>query len=257
MRRYIQQYGKERTGTNYLKALLGRNFTDFVLFDNRLGSKHEPYRTAEQWMRERGVVDRQAFERLLQEDEYWRTRNVPTSDPFEWVHQPVSYEELLALCNGSATLHYVINIKDPYAYAVSVNRWNRSGLRRFHQPPSTDPLDLSLVTSQCALFNCAYRSYRRLIEDGRAVLARYEDLLADCRPVLREIQERFHLEPAGSQLQDISETVAPSIGISQSPFYKSYYVTREYMRALPVAARQAIRGAIDWDLMSDYGYLPE
>lgn len=193
MRRYIQQYGKERTGTSYLKALLGRNFTDFVLFDNRLGSKYEPYLTVEQWMSERGVVVRPAFESLLQEDKYWRARNVPNSDPFEWVHQPVSYEELLALRDGREMLHYVINIKDPYAFAVSANRWYRSGLRMFHQPPSIERLDLGLVMNQCESFNCAYRSYWPLIEDGRAVLARSEDLLVDCRPTLREIQARFHL----------------------------------------------------------------
>jgi hypothetical protein len=37
------------------------------------------------------------------------------------VHQPVSYEELLALRDGREMLHYVINIKDPYAFAVSAN----------------------------------------------------------------------------------------------------------------------------------------
>jgi hypothetical protein len=63
----------------------------------------------------------------------------------------------------------------------------------FHQPPSIERLDLGLVMNQCESFNCAYRSYWPLIEDGRAVLARSEDLLVDCRPTLREIQARFHL----------------------------------------------------------------
>ena len=50
MKVYIQQYGKERTGTNYLKALIARNFDDIVLFDNRLGSKHAPFKDVSTWL---------------------------------------------------------------------------------------------------------------------------------------------------------------------------------------------------------------
>jgi hypothetical protein len=257
MRTYIQQYGKERTGTNYLKALLATNFTDIVLFDNRLGSKHEHFRTVGAWMEGRAIFSQERFEDLLRTDEYWRRRNIPTLDPFRWVHQPVEYEELLSLRDGLLNLHYVVSIKSPYAFAISINRWKRSQLRRFHECPSVDPLDLPYVLEQCAEFNRVYRSYWPLIETGKAVLARYEDLLTDYSAILRQMQDKFGLTAKHPEFLNISSIVAPTIGISQLPFYKSYYEDRLYLAALSKEARAAICNAIDWDLMRYYCYHPD
>jgi len=38
--RYFKQYGCKRTGTNYLKALLERNFSDVMVLMHTLGGKH-------------------------------------------------------------------------------------------------------------------------------------------------------------------------------------------------------------------------
>jgi hypothetical protein len=254
LRVYVQQYGKERTGTNYTKALLGRNFSNVVLFDNRLGSKHDPHQEVRAWMERGAITSRAAFELLLRTDEYWRRRDTPSDDPFEWVHQPVTYEELLALAEGSTPLHYIINIKNPYAYAISVNRWRRSGLHRYQEPPGVVALHPELVRRECEAFNEAYRSYVPLIDSGRGLLARYEDLLVNALPIVGLIRDRFGLLPKHAELTDVSEVVAPSIGVSNAPFYKSYYLNQEYLSELSKPMIDVIDSAIDWDLMGYFGY---
>lgn len=257
MKTYVQQYGKERTGTNYVKALLGRNFKDFVLFDNRLGSKHEEFQSVAAWMEKNRIRDRSAFERLLTRNHYWRSRNVPNSDPFEGVHQPVSYEELLALRDGTLPLYYVVSIKNPYAFAVSVSRWRKCELRRFEEPPSVETFRLKPALAELSRFNDVYRSYWGLIQSGRAILARHEDLLSDYSSFLTEVQTRLRLTSLCPAFQDISETVAPLVGVSAVRFYREFYLQKEFITALSRAAIEAITRAIDWDVMRLYGYEPE
>ena len=50
------------------------------------------------------------------------------------------------------------------------------------------------------------------------------------------------------------ETGAPNIGVSTSPFYRSFYTEFEYMAALTEQQREAINRAIDWDLMQQSGW---
>jgi hypothetical protein len=254
MKVYIQQYGKERTGTNYLKALIARNFDDIVLFDNRLGSKHEPFKDVSTWLRENRIDSRQAYDRLLCTDRYWKARSVPSTDPFAWVHQPVSYEELLGLSDGSLPLRYVVQIKNPLAYAVSVNRFARTGPGASGRPPSPVPLNPGLILKKCVEFNAAYRSYWPLIARGRAVLVRYEDLLEDAIRVLRRLQDQLGLTSKHAVLEDVTTVVAPNLGISTEPFYRSYYANEEYRLALPEVLRESIARVIDWELMQRYGY---
>ena len=253
MKTYIQQFGKQRTGTNYLKALLARNFTDIVLFDNRLGSKHKPFQPVAEWIRERGIDRLEAFHELLRSDSYWRKRNRATTDPFEWVHQPVTYQELLGLSGGACPLHYLISIKNPYAFAVSANRWFRPGFRNFTEPPRAEFLDPLVIVPQCHEFNAAYASYLPLLESGRGLLVRYEELLTDACGILRRIQESFRLG-APASFEDVCQTVTPGSGVSQSPFYRLFYLEKQYMKALSSELLDLIDAAIDWDLMRRYGY---
>ncbi len=254
MKVYIQQYGKERTGTNYLKALLAKNFDNIVLFDNRLGSKHEPFRAVSRWLRENRIDSLEAFEHLLRTDPTWKTRNTPSTDPFRWVHQPVSYEELVDLGNGSIPLRYIVQIKNPFAWAVSISRFARQGPGVSEQPLSVVPLNPLFITRQCLAFNAAYRSYWPLIESGRAELVRYEDLLEDAIPVLQLLGDRFCLSPRQEAFADVTTIVAPNTGVSTVPFDRSHYLDQDYRRALPAIARMAIARIIDWKLMRRYGY---
>ena len=254
MKVYIQQYGKERTGTNYLKALIARNFDDIVLFDNRLGSKHAPFKDVSTWLRENRIDSRRAFDDLLRADPCWKARSTPSTDPFRWVHQPVSYEELVGLGDGSLPLRYVVQVKNPFAYAVSVNRYARTGPGDFERPPSTVPLNPGLILKKCVEFNAAYRSYWPLIACGRAVLVRYEDLLEDPIRILRRLRDQFGLAPKHAALEDVTTLVAPNVGISTEPFYRSCYLNEEYRLALPAVLRESIARLIDWELMYRYGY---
>ena len=252
-RAYIQQYGTERSGTNYLKALVGRNFANVVLFDNRLGSKHDPFQEVSEWMRDNGIDSRAAFENLLSTDKCWRKRSKATRDPFEWVHQPIAYKELLGLAEGSLDLHYVVQIKHPLAFAVSINRWRLPGRGPLTNPPSVEPWDVRVTHKRCIRFNMVYRSYRPLVESGRAILVRYEDLLDDPIPILRRMQKRFALVAKKPALENVTETVMPR-GASDQPFYRDYYENEEYLEAMPKGLRDSLTALMDWDLMALYGY---
>lgn len=256
LNRYLQQYGKERTGTNVLKALLATNFVDFVLFDNRLGSKHEAFRDVRTWMEERGIRRRSDFDELLVTDKYWRLRNIPSEDLFEGVHKPVTYEELRGLRDGTLPLAYLISIKDPYAYAVSINRWVRHGVSQFQDPPNTIVPDADLTRRKCLAFNSAYASYWPLIESGKGMLVRYEELLEDAIGVMSRVQETFGLTARTEALVNVSTTVAPTVGISSASFYSSFYRDREYLTVLDSGSLKAVTETIDWELMRRFGYFP-
>jgi hypothetical protein len=90
----------------------GGKLRRFCVFDNRLGSKHQAFREVRMWIEERGIRTRQDFDELVRTDYHWQRRNIPVDGPFEWVHQPVTYEELVALEEGTLPLDYLINIKD-------------------------------------------------------------------------------------------------------------------------------------------------
>jgi hypothetical protein len=254
MKAFVQQYGKERTGTNYLKALLNLNFDNIVLFDNRLGSKHEPHREVSQWMRDRGIRDIADFKLLVETDRYWRARNVPTADAFERIHQPVSFDELVGLATGQISMRYLISIKDPYASIVSVTRWWARGQTDLTQPPDRRVTNLSHVEQYCHEFNSAYLSYRPLIETERAVLVRFEDLIRDPTAVLTRISVCLDFDRRHESCRTVSTTVVPGYGITNKPFYLSYYTARAYLSLLTPTAIDTANRILNWDVMRYYGY---
>ena len=256
-RRYIQQFGKERTGTNYLKVLLGQNFREIVLFDNRLGSKHAPYQSLGTWMESMGIAGRESFETTVQKSPYWRQRNRPSADPIERIHQPVSFGELAGLRDGIIPLHYVINIKSPYAFLVSVSRWRRNSVpvpRRLAEPPGPLALTPEEILAECQAFNLAYRSYLPLVDRGAAVIVRYEDLLQDARTVVGNLARRFGLSWRSSEFRDVRGICMPGEGLVSEPFYRDFYLRRRYLELLDDDHRSRLETTIDWRLMERYGY---
>lgn len=122
MRTYIQQYGKERTGTNVLKALLGLNFDEVVLFDNLLGSKHEGYIRVEDWLTANSLTSAEAFDSYLRWDPF-----DPAQDRQQTILSANSPADSMGRGGCASGWHFANavcrSIKDPYAFVLSVNRW--------------------------------------------------------------------------------------------------------------------------------------
>jgi hypothetical protein len=137
---------------------------------------------------------------------------------------------------------------------LSINRWKKNGLKGFQEPPNGYAPDAAFVREHCLSFNSAYASFWPLIESGRGMLVRYEDLLAEAIGVVRRIQQKFGLVARGNVLADVERTVAPTIGISDAPFYRSFYQNRYYLTVLDSDALAAVTETIDWELMCLYGY---
>lgn len=253
---YLRQLGKERTGTNYVKALLACNFDAINLFDDRLGSKHGVFNDVNQWMQENRIKGEADIQRFMRTNKYWRQRN-DREKPLvglESVHKPVSYDELAALSSGQVSMHYIISIKNPYSFAISINRWITRKLRGFMVPPGYFELDMKVIKEQCKHYNRVYESYLPLLGKKNVILIRYEDLISDFDGVMEQLAQKFTLVRRSVHFSDVERIVTPYFGVTRANFNKEYYQKHQYMEAIDEKLHACINQNIDWKILQAYGY---
>lgn len=253
---YIRQLGKERTGTNYVKALLAQNFENINLFDDRLGSKHDVFKDVDAWMLEHKIESEKDIQRLIDQDEFWARRNGKEkfAHGINELYEPINYDELKGLRDKKIPLNFIINIKNPYSYAISINRWITRKLKGFVVPPGYFEIDLAVVAEQCKIYNEVYRSLLPLLGKENVFLIRYEDLVDNYSKVLKDLRKQFSLKKKGDDFYDIEGIVAPFYGEVRVQFDKDYYQNRQYMESINSELHQCINEVIDWKLIQQFGY---
>lgn len=261
MQTFLKQYGARRTGTNYLRWLIQSNYgaDEVVPLMHVLGDKHSPPPPfAELWQRAQTAPD-PALAFVMSATQAAPADSTSLAKP----GQRNEVERLaapLARAYAEGTLGFLISIKDPYAWAVSVARfWGWTN--------RTAPLGERLrgqIAGQCEAFNGCYAAWLDLArrEPARCLLVRHEELVAEPARVLDAIDAKFALRRRGDAVVDLTDEAdqvwwdqheAVRTGIR---FDRHYYFEKRYLQRLTPAMLETIAGTIDWELVAPLGYAP-
>ncbi len=254
---FLKQYGAQRTGTNYLRILLQKNYSDACMLMHVLGDKHSPPAPLDEiWMAAQAEADPSlAFvsnATFLHPSLSTSQRSARQHEELRRVAGP------LAEAYRNRSLGFVVSIKNPYAWAVSIAMYE--GVIR--RGATLMAALTEFVRLRCSMFNQRYHSWLELTarNPSRALIVRHEDLVGDPECVLGQLDETFALRRAGPFVDE--PRAAPMIlwDDTNEPagdaFDRSYYLEKRYLDRLSPEALQTVTATIDWELMRAFGYFP-
>lgn len=253
----VKQYGEIRTGTNYLRALIQRNFPYIFVLSYILGSKHLPPVKFDEIWAEAQQSGADAALRFVSTTTY--SQRGGASQPKD----PTQHEELtrcapqIAHTYASGTLGFLVTIKNPYAWVISAARFN--GWIKGDEPLQ-DWSD-ELMRAACLGYNRNYRAWLSFIaaNQQRAKLVRYEDLLADPERELTAIATQFGWRKPDS-FATIPAVIEPTqwdhlpVVEADERFNPEFYANSEYLQLLSAKQLQMVNELLDWDLLREHGY---
>ena len=244
----FQQYGTQRTGTNYCKDLLNTNYKNIKVIEF-LKSKHHlapPAYTAEK-------------------------------EIVKYINE--NYDEkivdslLYAISNNE--IKNLIMIRNPYAWIESL--W-RFGFEIEHGPesyiyfkkPPPDKANVGWLFDRPSLDQQAYAVEESIISyntryakwfEVATEIIRQEDLLFDYKFVLEYLEKKHNLIRVQADLFNIKEPCGPYVEYDncisdKNLFYKDYYLNHKYMKNLPISIINLITQTVDWELFRVVGYYP-
>lgn len=223
---YFKQYGKQRTGTNYLKALIENNFVQTHVFPSIFGWKHGHPVDPDVWL-----------------EQHSSGQDVYSVDKHLLRYKRAELEKAI-----DKPLNLLISIKDPYAFVVSYKKFRR---------PNIDWQE-RMVKQWCRDFNQKYRAWNKFCQNKPHMVIRYENLIEDYQCVLEEVHSLFDLQRKKDSWWRESRIVRPSTDLGViygvKKFDPSYYKNKQYLKDLPGDIKKVISDTIDWELMSIFKY---
>ncbi len=262
---YFKQYGCKRTGTNYLRALLERNFSDIIVLMHTLGGKHEQ------------PVDLIKFLNDYPDDPVGFVAMATQAHPAEST-RPFDAEQIEFIRNNAVgiadavlnnRIHYLVAIKNPYSW-INSNKDPNSWINRNYKDILISHggyTDVSrtelLIKLKSKEFNSIYSSYFDLARrfPNQTTIARYEDVLADPAGFLSKMSEQLKLTARLPSYADMQGKAVPTDWDQQTTpenkkekFLKDYYLEERYFEDLSSNVIDILEAEIDWDLMKNYGY---
>ena len=245
---FFQQYGTQRTGTNYSKELFNKNYKNAQVIEF-LNSKH----------------------RAASEGPY--TLTPPLQEYIEKTY-PLDMQNEIRSAIFKQSIKNLVIIRNPYAWIDSL--W-RMGLEMEHgvdshiyfQQPSPKQKNISWLLLRPSLeeqatavknsiisYNERYRQWFGISHE----IVRQEDLLVSFERVLEYFEQKYHLQRREHNLSNVNEACGPYIQIGTETrdrnFYKDYYLNDKYMRSLPPDTIKLITETVDWELFKEVGYYP-
>jgi hypothetical protein len=246
----VKLYGERNTGTHYLARLVRVNLEACPL------ESIEPR------------VVRQAARRLRAAE---MIRDVYYSLTFRrnlgWKHMnPRTLEQLRQLQIDVSGLRFVLLTKNPYSWSVSMLRNPyHLGVER---PITIDELvqrrwrcsrrenmgkaSASLIDIWCT----KARSYLNLLDEARACLVRYEDLLVDPSASIASVAAQLGLQRRSETFVNVDASAKQEGRAKGRTFdsYRQYYVNEEWRKSLTPTAINAINSQLDPEVMQRIGY---
>jgi len=255
---FLKQYGAQRTGTNYLRILLQKNRPGACMLMHILGDKHSPPAPFDAlWAAAQLTPDPPlAFVSSATFQHPSRTTSPANPRQREEVRR---IAEPLTAAYLDQSLGFVITIKNPYAWAVSIARYEG----RIGRNATLDPRLAGFVRDRCASFNQRYRSWFQLAAhtSWRTLVVRHEDLIRDPGQVLAGLDVKFGLRAESPFIDE--PRVAPTTcwdnqddPANEVPFDRSYYLEERYLARLSPEAMEAVTVTIDWELLRGLEYEP-
>ncbi len=248
---FVKQYGERRTGTNYLRTLLTANYHAEVLM-HILGDKHSPPVPFGEYWRDaqsdanpaRAFVCRATF-----------SAPSATTTPFDilQVDETMHFAKPISEAYVHGDLRFVISIRDPYAWAVSLG-WFLGWAPRGEMLSDERAGDLR---DACAQFNRRYAAWLAFAEasPSRAFFVSYEELLRDPQTVCDRFARAAGLTRRSPTWRHQEETVLPAMWdndpVPRTGVKFDLVNTQEQARStfLSVDCHDAVAETIDWGVV--------
>lgn len=248
----VKIYGERNTGTQMMRELLRTNGVE-DLWPGTIAELGDMQRVAALDRAERPDADRALIREAVIDDLF----AAAFDRSLGWKHGIPDPARLPA--PGSGT-HYVVTVKDPYAWVVSMARrphhnlltGNRGSLEAFLASPwitcgrDNAPRHLGSVVD---LWTLKYRAWLALADSRPATVVRYEDLLLE-PGTLTGLAAR--LDPQAGRPWRLPVEVPNNA--NDLSFYRDYYARRRWRDGLSAAAVDMIAGRLDPGLMERLGY---
>lgn len=233
----IFQYGLQRTGTNYIKALLLKNF-EGVIFKNgeiRALPTHKHFRlyTPKQY---------------IPEPKY---NNTLTFNSFEEFNNSIKTE------SGMKNALFLITVKDPFSWYLSITKMAKSLGWESYDPEAT------FQSHYIHDFNFFYTKWKSFEKEApqRVMLLKYEDILREPNIVLAKIESHFALKRKSNLRNLILGKKGKYFSVNRVPNShnwskdkKQYYLNSAYLLALNQQEKEGIAEILDKQLMIELGY---
>lgn len=253
----IKQYGEIRTGTNYLRALIMRNYPDVQMLSYILGSKHLPPAPFDAiWDASRQAGDTAAFDFVSSATYSRRGGASHPGDPTQRA-ELVRRAPAIAQAYVTNSLGFLVTIKHPYAWVVSAAQF----LGWVCGDERIGDWSLELMKEACQNYTRKYRAWSELVREhgSRARLIRYEDLMVEPEQVLGKIAEQFRWRRA-TRFSAVSAVIEPThwdhlpVMEAEETFRPEYYRNAEYLDRLSATHLRLIDQLMDWELLGSLGY---
>jgi hypothetical protein len=220
----VKIYGLRRTGTNYLQWLMINNFEHLVVLVDAFKWKH-------------GLPENITRKRVNSVF----NNNCLTSKDYRLsvsVDEPIDLENL----NDAVPVNYILCIKDPYSWYLSICRWKH--IVPF--PLTNDKLE------QLFIWNYMGNKYRKFVcQFPRTVIIKYEDLLLKLNHTLKDLENRFCLKLFGTHVVDNKNNA-----YDDAPFSKQrhFYASKKYLKLYTTKDFFAMRDFLDKEIVNKLGY---
>ena len=244
----FQQYGTQRTGTNYCKDLLNANYKNIKVIEF-LNSKHH-----------------------LAPPAY--NVNKETTEYINQNYDKETAESFLSAISKNEIKNLII-IRNPYAWIESL--W-RFGFEIEHGPesyiyfqkPPIEKKNISWLFDRPSLEQQAPAVEKSIISyntryakwfENSTEIVRQEDLLFNYKFVLEYFEKNYNLVRTQIELFNINESCGPHIEFDDSDsnkslYYQDYYLNYKYLKNLPGSIINLITQTVDWGLFNGVGYYP-
>jgi hypothetical protein len=210
-----------RTGTNYISTILLNNFLDTNVFMNVGGWKHG---------------------RLIEyPDSFELVKNVDIN-----TKNNIKIDKIIDLFMNNY-VNFIVIIKNPYMWIKSMSIYKKQEITSL------------FVIEYITIWNYIYSNYKNYIENGRAYLIKYEELLEKPSETLDKIKNKFNMTPKNHNYIFEKNTLLPNgdynIGkIKNLIFDKNKYINPNISNYLSNDIIRIINENIDISLMKFYDY---
>lgn len=228
----IKLYGLERTGTNYIKALIETNFNS-VVFANLFGGKHLKF-----WLNQERLENYKLniIKNIRDKGTLSNAGNTQVATNF--TENDIDNFKKNIISNG---LSYVIIIKNPYSWLLSYHNYLKNILRT-----KKGNLNENLIKDYSEHWSNIYGNwYKEIVKqrnfvkgDNGVIIIEYESLVNDLTSNLNKIKDELSLEKKQNNYINITKethmggdyTTKSRVNISNNNFNKKkYYTEKKFM----------------------------
>ena len=153
--KYFEIYGQQRTGTNYLSALIINNFLDTTVFMNIGGWKHDK------------IIEFPNNIELVNKVVQITKNNIDIDKTIDLF--------------TTKNVNFLVIVKNPYMWINSISVYKQEKITR------------EFIIKNISIWNKIYSNYKDYIECDKAYLVKYETLLKEPNEVLDKIKNKFNL----------------------------------------------------------------